>query len=1529
MSANITKGSVLGSPSSEVLSYRSPTPSKSPSGVHRPFDRRFQSRLSSSSLSIPRAASPAYLGQHSRQSSLASIAFPNVSELDDTSAPWDVIRWTKLRKISGQAFSELGKRNFGRPTCIAISTSILIGTSKGIILVFDYQQNHKGIIGPGTQAVECGPITSLAVSADHSTIAAGHSSGHVFTWEIARAGRPFLQMNPVEHEQAQARRFDGHVPGAAVLHLGFLGSRRTALVSADERGMAFSHLATRGLGAVGRTVKTTRILGRYPDILTRVSKARKPSSVLAFSPLPLGNVEQASDAVGLVAMMTPYLLVLVSTTPIAQTQHKASRPKEIRAHGAMSAALAWFPAIKLKGKDSEISKTKLAYCWSNVLSILEVHEKEPSEPLEKEKLTEFEFVNKARWTADEAIVAVQWLSRSVLAILTITQQLLILEDQNLKVTDSFDLLPKHIYHNDLFSQQLQAAVEHLDEEDTSLHGVVADAFYMSFKAYKGRLFLLGMNDLSIGSLSNWADRLLALMESGDFIAALRLATEYYTGRGERVTIGLPDEDDKRHSLVQAKLEEMILASLRYAFGRNEQADSGQLEKPQLAELADVCIAACISMDNQDFLFDEVFNWYDDHGMAPPFLDAIEPCIVSGEIRSFPPPAVKALIEHYLTNHSVSGLEDIICLLDTSTMDIDQVTSLCKRHNLYDAYIYVWTKTLEDFVDPLEELLAMTSSTSTNGFTEATIRQHTLAMKCFPYLSYTLTGRQYPNEADLPEDLAVKAKAQVYTYLFSGKSKSTAAKSSRQGKDDSPPFPHLRSILSLDAANFMSVLNEAFEDSFLNDTAEQISSGSATPMRSQSPIYNQAVNRQFIVTILLEVMIPPSFSPEETIFLDMFLARNLPKYPQYVLLSGSTLHQILIRLCHYPSEDMADDCQLSVEYLLSVYHPTDLRALITTFEEAGFYRVLKQTYKAEQMYPQLIEAYFKDVDDQDEVFDAIQILLVPGSELNEKQRLEVQDTISKQASNLLTIDVQRTAITIARLLPDLHSNFLESLDDDTQSQFDYLRTLAEPSDKRVGAESQLPAALLERYVKLMCQHDPHHVSEYVDKLRASDLHVDQVLPALETSGLVDAAVMLLARQGQVVDAMEKLKKQLEILESALVGIMESIDEAPDVDNTDEAIHDLMESLSKYTKVGIWLCHRQTSAMPKAKSVPRANRRSVRDGQALSFEESLWLGLVNSVVMIARNILPNAEAASIDHRAMHANHSPVADGLRSLVQQVFTALLVATTAARDGPTDRLDFSFLRILRAFLTDAAATSPSLSQLRAVIASIFSAYAYEESLLSLANEMLNKDLFVHVDEVAKLRQRGWRPRGQTCEICRRRVWGPGAGGQIWDAWRKRRTLEIKQLQRKANETSTKAGKGKAIDNAREDDEDDNDNNDNNAEENRARNCKQQQQSGEMTSGSTPSVPGGSAEPKSDRQPPVVGPVILFACRHLYHQSCLQKRKSEGEKEQEDEEDAQQRQEGSGAAGAGGGVDGRGSGNRHIRSMRDDEQHGFTCPLCT
>ena len=1346
-------------------------------------------------------------------------------------------------------------------------------------------------------------MTSIALSADHSAISGGHTNGSIFTWDITKPAKPVLQIPSTDLSRLRSAENDGHVSGSAVLHVGFLGTRHTALVSADGTGMAFAHHAAQGMGILARSIRSTRVLGRYPEPKVASSRPKKPSSVLALSALPLGNVEQASDSMDLVAMLTPYLLVIVSTTPIAQTQYKAARPKELEAHSAMSGCLAWFPAVKLKNLElnslKTSSKTKLAYCWSNILTILEVAGSEPNEANGNDKPQELRFKPRKRWQAEESIVAIQWLSRSVLGLLTISQQLIILEDVSLKVTESSDLIQKHVYHADLFSQQLNLLVEQLDEEDSSMHGVVADAFYMSFRAYKGRLFLLGYNDIYMGTLSNWADRLLALMECGDFIGAIQLATVYYNGDAEKATIGLPEDDRSRHALVQEKLLEMMAASLKYAFGKNRNARTPQLQHNQLRELASACFTACLCVGDRDFLFDAVYSWYEEANAQGVFLETMEPYINDGEINILPPTVVKDLVNHFMEKGFQARLEDVICRLDPQTIDIDQLTTLCKENNLFDALLYIWNQGLGDYITILSDIIesqSMQGSGQANVDMRSDLNDSTGTSKLFPYLSYILTGRVYPTGKEMSEDKATVAKAEIFNFFFSGgdgQGMNDRKKIATNGRSI-VPFTNLRKILNLDAPSFLSMLNEAFEDDFLTGSTERTEDFQNV---TEEQRFGLSINRQYVVSILLEVMTSSAYAPEDMIYLDMFLSRNLAKYPQFVLLPGATLDRILLDLCNYPIENdgVTEDCQLSVEYLLSIYQPPDISSLMPLFSRAKFFRVLKSIYKSEKQYSELLQTCFEDTSSPDAVFQCIADCLGHKSGLSEKQIDEVKAVIARHAQVLCTFDVSRAASTLEQYASDLHEVALDALKNDDHSRFRYLRQILDPSEsgKAISDRASSNSGLIELYVQLLCDYDPHHVTEYVEHLKSGDIRLEEVLPALESSGAVDAAVVLLAREGKVRHGIDRLIQHLKTLESPLLGLLERAKDSPDTANTQEACDDLTESLSKYARVGIWLCRGQTKAAANPNALNQQLRRSRSFKGELSVDETLWLDLLDAVVQITKNVTEAVESQrngkegrksddrTSSQKIKAVNNSKHVLSLRTLVQDTFTALLTTTSDSPIKDAHQTNVSFLRILRAFLERVSLSSPSLSSLRTVLATIFSAYSYEESLLTLANQLLDDDLFVHVAKATALRKRGWRSLGQVCEGCGKRVWGPGAGGDIWYAWE--RTQQTEALQRDANEETrpsgtavTNNGKGKGVT-----DED----------------SKPVQSSG--------SVPSGVARSKASRSENNANAkercerIVLFSCRHMFHEQCLDEIQAAGKE------------------------------STQMEDLDEQGRRRFSCPLCT
>ena len=133
--------------------------------------------------------------------------------------------------------------------------------------------------------------------------------------------------------------------------------------------------------------------------------------------------------------------------------------------------------------------------------------------------------------------------------------------------------------------------------------------------------------------------------------------------------------------------------------------------------------------------------------------------------------------------------------------------------------------------------------------------------------------------------------------------------------------------------------------------------------------------------------------------------------------------------------------------------------------------------------------------------------------------------------------------------------LKAIEDDRDAQYRYLKALIEPEQPQSGEsaniDESLPSGFIEQYVQLMCTYDSRHVADFVGLLKSGDLRLDPVLPALEKSGAIDAAVVLLARDGLVKDAMDRLIKHLGTLEKALIGLIAAAGESPDVANAEEA------------------------------------------------------------------------------------------------------------------------------------------------------------------------------------------------------------------------------------------------------------------------------------------------------------------------------------------------------------------------------------------
>jgi len=427
---------------------------------------------------------------------------------------------------------------------------------------------------------------------------------------------------------------------------------------------------------------------------------------------------------------------------------------------------------------------------------------------------------------------------------------------------------------------------------------------------------------------------------------------------------------------------------------------------------------------------------------------LEAFVLDNEIRYVPPRITQRLVALHEEDERPDLVERVIWHIDPACLDINQAIHLCQRHHLYDALMYVYTRALRDYVAPAVELLGLirkvqqyrksrAESVETAGIIPDDTALEPIvvnAYKIYPYLANVLSGLTYPSEEPLADDEAFQAKKDVYAFLFFGRSSvwplgeggKLVLTSDEEGGIE-PTYPYARLLLRFDSESFLHSLDIAFEDTYLNDES-------------------QGVGRLVIVRILLEILSSGNLPPADVTFVNIFIARNVPKYPQFLQIATSALHGILIDLADDPDQNTREDRQLAAEYLLSVYNPHESGRILRLFEKAGFYRILRSWHRQERQWAPLLSTYLDDPDLRpSEMFYNVDDVLNVSARTN-KDLLppELISAISDALPRLLQASITSTAVLLDKHMPDFHGRALEELgQNNDHKRFIYLRHLLGP------------------------------------------------------------------------------------------------------------------------------------------------------------------------------------------------------------------------------------------------------------------------------------------------------------------------------------------------------------------------------------------------------------------------------------------------------------------------------------------------------
>ncbi|KAI8993990.1 Golgi CORVET complex core vacuolar protein 8-domain-containing protein [Trametes punicea] len=1198
-----------------------------------------------------------------------------------------------------------------------------------------------------------GAVTALALSFDHTYVAVGHATGHIQLYDLRSPRVPARVVSPTTLAAVVSGRQEGHLVGSRIVSIGFVAGRHTALVSADDSGLAFYH----SLGKVFFVDATDilRILGKYPDEdaldaapalghRLRRRRGRKPATILSMAPLPLGTAAHPTDAYNITALLTPIKLVIVGLKPTPKTWYRRHREsqEEIPSRSKFKGALAWFPSVSLsadlasaserdskKGhvNDSHPSSTPvLIYSWGDTLNLLRVSEDKITQTVKDTRTGKVNQVEVGRivfeevgsWKASDDVLAIQWLN---------VNQIIVLTPAAFEIYDvrTFKLVEREAF--DAWTL-ISPVLSHTTNGSLMYSDAVSEVAH-SVRVYKGKIFLLGQHGVQVGTLLTWADR--------DFLSAIDLTRSYYVGEAPGNRNGLPDDPEKLKEVVGRKLRELMSASARYAFSEERLVDSTHItpdgrgvDRTELFEgLVTTCARACMALGDFEFLFEDLFGHYDNNGIAGIFLRQLEPFMLNGEIRHVPPRITQRLIALHDEDNRPDLVERLIWHIDPDCLDINQAITLCQRYQLYDALIY-------DYMSPVVELLGLvrrvqqwrkqraeTSEMSSGPMDEQSMEPVILnAYKIYPFIADTLTGLTYPSEEPLPEEEAFRAKKDVYTFLFHGRSSvwpegegGKLVLTSDEENGVEPTYPYTRLLLRFDPEAFLHTLDLAFEDTYLNDDTH-------------------GVSRFVIIKILLEILASRDLSQEEKTFVHIFIARNVPKYPQFIQIQPSILHNILIGLTQDPDASTREDRQLAAEFLLSAYTPHESERILKLFKDAGFYRILRSWYKHEKQWPQLLGTYLEDSDlSPHELFTSVHDVVKAAKRTN-KGRLPqaVSDKLLQSLPTLLLSDIANTAALVDEYLPESHEAALQALGPGADHErFCYLQGRY-PLPRKPGPSPHVPPALRQGYIAMLCRFEPSGVIPALRSLPRQYLDDREAARICEENEVFDAVVWLVDREGDPLAALSKAESFDRRLSMRIADALASHD-----GKAADTISDAIRKLEAVAETATSVC------------VERSQSMSPSDMPV----EDLWFQLLGSQIDCVQRVasccsleaLGPSERLSSDNPRTQREHETI-NALRSLVHKTFTALMsVSSTRA---------VSFPRLFKRLVSSASASKGHVSkgtlytEFRTILTGMLESFRSEGDMLVITKHLVDRDVFDTIAELVAERERGWAPSRGICTSC-------------------------------------------------------------------------------------------------------------------------------------------------------------------------------------
>ncbi|CCD27071.1 CORVET complex membrane-binding subunit VPS8 NDAI_0J01790 [Naumovozyma dairenensis CBS 421] len=1215
-----------------------------------------------------------------------------------------LIKWLNLNQICSIVSA------YGNPTCfIPTKQFIIIGTSKGFVLIFNLKEHLQSILFP--HVVDTNSKTSdnhnpavglkssvqlLSISRDGTYLSAAYKSGDVFVWN--------LNLN-MDYNQDDKNDIPGATddnkpldPLSAVLHinyhkgiringLAFVSNRHTGLLVSDSSGKIVFHSGHRN--NFWKLVYNSKILWHQENENLLSSKMVSVSQ--RFSSSFKDNSKYKNN---LIATLTTKSFIIISTNPHPSILFRERILSQISTP-IYNYSTEWSP-----------DKSMVAYSINNRINIFFLGE----------DLTVGRHpLSKSTSLLTESILSIQWVSNQLLGLLTISHQFFLVDIKcPNKILMKLDLLVHDL----------------LIPPDKHFH------------YHNTRIYLMTLYNFKIGKFANWSDLILNLVQQGAYIKALRLIELFLNPNFSLAPIlKLHSNQTIREKQLADSFYNLSLATLKHLLGEKNRK-LGDKRAPfkasynKIFDLFTLVLRVFSDIDSnskttltRSFLEQSV-DFFNNFTIGL-YFESLSNLILQGTIKLISPTIFKEAIIFYANSGRFETIQNLVINLNPMTLDVDLAFRLCKKYNLNQILIYLWNKIFGDYTTPLGDFICLLTK---NPQECMLLNQSADESLVFNYLGSILTGEQYPlTHVMLPVEngIQLKAKMDLYNFLLSGtlipwpkkganndgdaRSKYKLHTMRKTELDKEPIFPYFQLLLNYNVENTIAMLDRVFEDSIFNsieveDSFKQDSEGRIIK-----------IDRKYIIDLIVDIIKQKQKQKQEehkveqlnetmVLHLAIFVSTNSAKYPQFIKLSRDTISLLISILCDYYDNHLRMECQKAIESILPFYSPPDPNMFILKLKERDYNRVLFSYYRRSKMTCELLEmALLSDNLNKDyditlaEIFDFV--LSNRDSRIStQSQRLSEQivahfDKILTDMGTVQTIEV------IQRFDSNLHQTILDISDGRRQQK--YLEYLAVnyaniTTVNQVTTERNLFAneKMREIYTELSCQYkSEEELLAWIKTLNLKTVHVDKLIERLRSS---------------------KNFEPMAIVHEKLYDY-------------DMMVNDLLQCIK------IWF-KSDTSQYQKLQRYVKLII-GVSDESSTAGEEK-WTELIACLITIYSGIIESPQLRNACNR---------------ILQEIFVSLVHATGKAEAERFEvRKNDAFWKILARVLEHKGIVLMKAQHVNGLLRDIFSVYTVEECLSSLILKLFNDSSYSLVEMYTTLLKQGWSIKNDECEICGKKLWGVG-----------------------------------------------------------------------------------------------------------------------------------------------------------------------------